>query len=54
MIIQMLNEGDYQQRSAFTELMLEIIEQNEDTIILMSDEAHFHLNSSVNKQNFRY
>jgi len=23
-------------------------------IIIMSDEAHFHLNDSVNKQNFRY
>ena len=51
MIVQTLNEGDYQQRSAFAELMLEIIEKNEDTIIMMSDEAHFHLNSSVKKQN---
>ena len=48
----MLKEGDYQQRSAFAELMLEIIEENEDAIIMMSDEAHFHLNGSVNKQNF--
>ena len=47
----MLNEGDYQQRSAFPELMLEIIEEN-DAIIMMSDEANFHLNGSVNKQNF--
>jgi len=53
MIVQTLNEGNYQQRSAFAELMLEIIEENEDAII-MSDEAHFHLNGSVNKQNFRY
>jgi len=34
--------------------MFEIIEKNEDTIIMMSDEAHFHLNGSVNKQNFQY
>ena len=54
MIVQTLNEGDYQQHSAFAELMLEIIEENEDTIIMMSDEAHFHLNGSVNKQNFQY
>jgi len=32
--------------------MLEIIKENEDAIIMMSDEAHFHLNASVNKQNF--
>ena len=54
MIVQTLNEGDYQQRSAFAEMMLEIIKGNEDAIIMMSDEAHLHLNSSVNKQNFRY
>ena len=34
--------------------MLEIIEEHEDAIIMISDEAHFHLNGSVNKQNFRY
>jgi hypothetical protein len=34
--------------------MLEIIEKHEDAIVIMSDEAHFHLNSSVNKQNFPY
>jgi hypothetical protein len=33
--------------------MLEIIKEQEDTII-MSGEAHFHLNGSVNKQNFQY
>ena len=49
-----LNEGDYQRRLAFAEQMLEIIEELEDAIIMMSDEAHFHLNDSVNKQNFRY
>jgi len=34
--------------------MLEIIEEHEDAIIMISDEAHFHLNGSVNKHNFRY
>jgi len=53
MIVQTLNEGDYQQRLAFAEQMLEIIEEHEDAII-MSDEARFHVNGSVNKQNFRY
>ena len=51
-IIQTLNEEDYQQHLAFAKLMLEIIKEHEDTIIMMSDEAHFHLNGSVNKQNF--
>ena len=37
MIVQTLNEGDYQQRSDFAKLMLEIIEGNEDAIIMMSD-----------------
>jgi hypothetical protein len=54
MIVQTLNEGDCQQRLAFAELMLEIIEEHEDAIVIMSDKAHFHLNGSVNKQNFRY
>ena len=54
MILKMLNEGDYQQRLAFTQLMLEIIEEHGDAIITMSDEAHFHLNGSVNTQNFQY
>jgi len=34
--------------------MFEVIEKNEDAIIMVSDEAHFYLNVSVNKQNFRY
>ena len=46
MIVQKLNEGDYQERLAF--------EEHEDEIIMVSDEAHFHLNGSVNKQNFQY
>jgi len=54
MIVQTLNKGDYQQCSAFAELMPEIIVEYEDAIIMMSDEAHFHLNGSVNKQNFQY
>jgi hypothetical protein len=54
MIVHSLSEGDYQQRLSFAELMLEIIEEHEDAIVMMSDGAHFHLNGSVNKQTFRY
>jgi hypothetical protein len=34
--------------------MLEITKEHEDKFFMMSDEAYFHLNGSVNKQNFRY
>jgi hypothetical protein len=47
MIVQTLNDGDFQQRSAFAEKILEIIVEHEDAIIMMSDEAHFHLNGSL-------
>ena len=51
-VAKRLNDRDYQ-RLAIAKLMLEIIKEHEDTII-MSNEAHFHLNGSVNKQNFWY
>ena len=34
--------------------MLDMFEENENLTLIMSDEAHFHLNGTVNKQNFRY
>ena len=34
--------------------MLNIFEENEGLTLIMSDEAHFHVNGTVNKQNFRY
>ena len=34
--------------------MLDMFEENEDLILIMSDKAHFHLNGTVNKQNFQY
>lgn len=52
MIVQKLNEGDYVQRREFAERMLEILDDR--VVVIMSDEAHFHLNGYVNKQNFRY
>ncbi|KAI5736797.1 hypothetical protein M8J76_007202 [Diaphorina citri] len=40
-------------RILFYNTMKEIIEEEPDIHLLMS-EAHFHLNGTVNKQNFRY
>ncbi|XP_054260262.1 uncharacterized protein LOC128996153 [Macrosteles quadrilineatus] len=54
MIVQKLNDADYQQRVMFAETMLNMFEENDDIKILMSDEAHFHLDGTVNKQNCRY
>jgi len=34
--------------------MLQMFKENPELVILTSDEAHFHLNGSVNKQNLRY
>jgi len=34
--------------------MLQMFEEDPELVILTSDEAHFHLNGSVNKQNFSY
>ena len=34
--------------------MLDMFEENEDLTLIMSVEAHFLLNGTVNKQNFRY
>ena len=38
----------------FTREMEALIDQNENLILFMSDEAHFHLNSMVNQQNCHY
>lgn len=53
-IVQKLNERDYPQRLNFAQQMLELLEQNENMLLVMSDEAHFHLNGFVNRQNYRY
>ena len=34
--------------------MLDMFGENENLTLIMCDEAHFHLNNTVNKQNFRY
>ena len=54
MTVQQLNPRDYQQRLSFCQTMLNVFEENEDLTQIMSDEAHFYLNGTVNKQNFRY
>ena len=54
MVVQQMNETDYPQRLNFARTMLTLFEENENIMLLMSDEAHFHLNGAVNKQNCRY
>ena len=53
-IVQELNVRDYTQRLNFAQEVLALYEQNENMMVAMSDEAHFHLNGAVNKQNYRY
>jgi len=42
------------QREDFAVRMQVVFEEEEKLIILIPDEAHFHLNCTVNKQNCRY
>lgn len=51
-IVQQLNPSDYAKRNEFSEQMVDLL--TDEKILIMSDEAHFHLNGYVNKQNFRY
>lgn len=51
-IVQALKPDDYNLRKNFCEMMLERFRTV--NTIFWSDEAHFHLNGSVNKQNCRY
>ena len=52
MTVQQLNPRDYQQHLSFCQTMLDMFEENDDLTLIMSDEVHFHLNGTVNKQNF--
>ena len=54
MIVQELNQQDFGRRITFAETMLQMFEEDPELVIVTSDEAHFHLNGNVNKQNFRY
>ena len=51
-IVHQILDKDYESRKLFSEIMLGKL--NDETILVMSDEAHFHLSGCVNKQNFRY
>lgn len=51
-VVQELKISDYEKRVNFAVLMQELLHHNPNAILSMSDEAHFHLNGSVNKQNF--
>lgn len=52
MVVQQLQQNDYGRRFRFAETMVE--NMTDDIVLIMSDEAHFHLSGVVNKQNFRY
>ena len=54
MLVQELNQQDFGRRTTFIETMLQMFEEDTELVILTSDKAHFHLNRSVNKQNFCY
>jgi len=54
MIVQQLAEWDFAQRRDFCENMLAILTEDANAVVVMSDEAHFHLNGFVNKQNCRF
>ena len=53
-VVQEVRATDYEQREDFAIGMQVLLEENENAIIIMSDEAHFHLSGEVNKQNLRY
>jgi len=53
MLVQELNQ-DFGRRTTFAETMLRMFEEDPELVILTSDEAHFHLNGSVNKQISRF
>lgn len=52
MITQELIQTDYERRKNLCEQLLTQIAP--EAVFFSSDEAHFHLNGTVNKQNFRY
>ena len=54
MVVQELKARDYVQGEDFAARMQVVFEEEENQIILMSGEAHFHPNGTVNKQNCRY
>ena len=55
-IVQELSDRDHASRRTFCEQFIELTREQPDLIrrVIMSDEAHFQLCGSVNKQNMRY
>lgn len=55
-VVQKLNRDDKIARLQFSEQFLEIFNADENVLnnLVMTDEAHFHLDGYVNKQNCRY
>ena len=43
MTVQQLKPREYQQRLSFCQTMLDMFEENENLTLIMSDEAHFHI-----------
>ena len=53
--VQKIDQSDYEKRFQFVRLVIEIFQKEVNMcFLLMTDEAHFHLNGFINKQNFRY
>lgn len=53
-VVQELTENDLANRWSCSEKILRFIRSKPNAVIMTSDEAHFHLSGTVNKQNFRY
>jgi hypothetical protein len=55
-MVQELIPRDLKQWVQFCRNLLQMIDANPKFLnhLIMTDEAHFHLNGYVNKQNFRY
>lgn len=48
------SDDDYSLRLKFVSAMLTLYKQNEDLTVTTCDDAHFHLNISVNEQKCQY
>lgn len=54
-MVQELRERDFQSRVLTCQRLLHLATENDLlNVLIMSDEAHFHLSGKVNRQNFRY
>jgi len=51
-VVQELTQQDWINRVEACQHLIERLP--DDTVVFFSDEAHFHISGSVNKQNMRY